>query len=337
MQSLFLLFALLFGTAPAVQPAVPNQGFFAGDDGTRLFYRIEGRGPETLVVVHGGPGNSLESVRLDFALLARGRRVIYYDQRGNGRSGLIDEPARLGIRHHIADLEALRRHFGLERLTLLGNSWGGLLISAYAVAHPDRVERLVLDASAPPARLYLDQLNDEFDRRGAERFSAQEQARLRFIWQPEYWRSAADSVAVCREFEHGVLRLYAFDPRADLRFHGDICSGPPEAVRRQQAVNQAIWQSMGDFDLRPAVARVTAPVLVIFGEADAIPAAASRDWAASYANARLLVIPRTGHLAHIERPDVFFPAVESFLAGGWPAGAESLRPSSAPSASTPAG
>src|ERR1044072_2460988 len=146
---LFLLLLLVAAPAPAQQ-----EGFVTTDDGVRLFYRIEGSGPQTLVVVHGGPGFSLESIRPDFALLARHRRLIYYDQRGNGRSSLIDDPAKLAVPHHIADLEAIRRHFGLERMTLIGNSWGGLLISAYAIAHPDRVERLVLDAPAPPTKAY---------------------------------------------------------------------------------------------------------------------------------------------------------------------------------------
>ena len=148
MRVLALLLALLLA-APAAA-ATAREGYVTTDDGVGLFYRIEGSGPQTLVVVHGGPGFSLESVRADFAPFARNRRVIYYDQRGNGRSSLIDDPAKLAWQHHVADLEAIRRHFRLRKMTLLGNSWGGLLISLYAAAHPDRVERLVLDSPAAP-------------------------------------------------------------------------------------------------------------------------------------------------------------------------------------------
>ena len=334
MKALLLLLSLLLAAgAPAAAPA-DREGYLAADDGTRIFYRIEGAGPETLVVVHGGPGNSMESIRPDLASLARGRRVIYYDQRGNGRSQLVGDD-RLGLDRHIADLEALRRHFGLERMSLLGNSWGGLLVSAYAAAHPDRVELLVLDASAPPARSYLEALGNEFGRRARIRMTADQQRRLRFVFDPANWMAADDPLAICHDFEMAVLRLYAFDPDAHLSFGGDLCAGSREAVRRQQVVNQAIWASMGDFDFRQAVASVRAPVLVVHGTADAVPAAASRDWAASFANARLLTVPRTGHLIHIERPEIFFPAVEAFLAGGWPDGAEAIRPRRAPSASEP--
>src|SRR5688572_30845329 len=121
MKLLIALVSLMLGAA---QPApAPNTGFITSDDGTRLFYRIEGEGTQTLVVVHGGPANSLESIRPDLAPLARGRRVIYYDQRGNGRSQLVEDDQGLALDRHIADLEALRRHFRLERMTLLGNSW----------------------------------------------------------------------------------------------------------------------------------------------------------------------------------------------------------------------
>lgn len=68
--------------------------------------------------------------------------------------------------------------------------------------------------------------------------------------------------------------------------------------------------------------RVTAPVLVLHGVADVIPEAGARDWAASYPNSRLLLMRRSGHLMHVEEPEIFFAAVETFLAGGWPAGAE---------------
>ena len=332
---LTLLMLLVGGAQPAGAAAGPAQapaqspttmpaehaGYFAGDDGTRLFYRVEGAGQQTLVVVHGGPGNSMESVRLDMAPLARGRRVIYYDQRGNGRSQLVEGDEQLALERHIADLEALRRHFGLERMTLLGNSWGGLLISAYAAAHPDRIERLILDAPAAPTIAQLNALNAEFDRRSRIRFRPEQRDRIARGLQDEAWFAAEDPVRNCREVMMGMLLLYQHDPEAELPIRGDVCAGPAEAVRRQRTVNQAIIRSLGDFDFRPGVRRVTAPVLVVYGESDAVPRQGAEDWAANYRDARLLVIAGSGHLAHIERPELFFPAVERFLGGQWPQGA----------------
>src|SRR5215207_4333902 len=146
--SLFFVALISFSVTSAAQE--PAEGYIVTPDKVKLFYKIEGTGTETLVVVHGGPGNSLESIRADFMPLAKGRRVIYYDQRGQGRSEIIKEGNKLGYQNHVADLEAVRQHFKLDKITLLGNSWGGLLVSLYAVVHPDKVERIVLHSPAPP-------------------------------------------------------------------------------------------------------------------------------------------------------------------------------------------
>ena len=97
----------------------------------------------------------------------------------------------------------------------------------------------------------------------------------------------------------------------------------------QQWVNREVWRSLGQFDVQPQLAKVTAPVLVIHGGADPIPVASSEAWATGYPNARLLLIEKSGHLSHVERPDVFFPAVETFLKGSFPAEAKKIeRPAS---------
>jgi proline iminopeptidase len=320
-KTLLVYLLLLVAAAPAV---AQQDGFVTVEDGVRLYYRIEGRGPETLVVVHGGPGFSLESVRADLAPLAAHRRVIYYDQRGNGRSSLVDDPAALAVPRHIADLDAIRRHFGLEKMALLGNSWGGLLISAYAAAHPDRVERLVLHAAASPTLDYMREMNGRVSARATERMTPAEQRRFGEIFQTGAWLSASDPIAMCTEFAHLIFLVYAFDPARALSFRGSLCAGSREVVRRSLWVNEAILRSFGEFDLRPQVRRVTAPVLVIHGVADVVPLAGARDWAASYPDARLLLMHRSGHLVHLEEPAAFFAAVEEFLAGRWPAAAETV-------------
>ena len=297
-----------------------REGFVTADDGKKLFFRVEGSGPETLVVVHGGPGNSMESVRPDFERLAKGRTVIYYDQRGNGRSDLVDDEDRVGITYQIADLDAVRRHFRIDKLTLLGNSWGGLLISAYAAAHPDRVERLILDDSAAPSIGQLQEMVEELDRRIEQRMSKADIRRLGQLMR--VWHESDNPMPSCQAFYSAVLIAYSFDPQQTPAHSGELCSGSAEALRRQQLVNKAIWRSMGEFDYRPLVASVKVPVLVVHGVADVTPVAASEDWAKSFPNARLLLIQRAGHLAHLEQPDIFFGAVEQFLKGEWPAGAE---------------
>ena len=145
-----LLFVFLSHAFAQPSAPAPREGYIRTADGVRLFYKVVGAGAETLVVVHGGPGNTLESIRADLEPLAKNRTVIYYDQRGGGQSELLRDAESLKISKHIEDLEAVRKHFGLEKMSLLGNSWGGLLVSFYAAAHPDRVERLILHSPADP-------------------------------------------------------------------------------------------------------------------------------------------------------------------------------------------
>jgi proline iminopeptidase len=310
----------------AVLNAQGEEGYIVTPDKVRIFYKIVGSGPETLVAVHGGPGNSLESIRPDFEPLAQGRRVIYYDQRGQGRSELITDGERLGYQRHVADLEAVREHFKLEKMNLIGNSWGGLLASLYAVEYPDRVNRMILDSPAGPIRGFLDDMEDEIGRRTAKIYTSAQLARARSIRVPEAWLKAKDPVAICREFFPFVLRVYTYAQSFDnISFKGDVCAGGPESVRLSRTVNAHVWRSLGDYNLMPKLGAVKAPVLVIHGVADVIPQRSSEFWAAGYPNARLLLIEKAGHLSHVERPDVFFPAVETFLKGGFPAEAKKVE------------
>lgn len=312
---LFLL-CLLLGT-PALARGAADEGYVVTDDGARLHYRVEGEGTETLVVVHGGPANSMESIRPDFGLGEKGRRVIFYDQRGNGGSSLDMDPAHLAIGRHIADLDAIRAHFGLKKMNLLGNSWGGLLVSYYAIAHPDRVARLVLHDPAPPARPWLEAMSDEIRRRSTL-LPEPERRAFNAAGDPLVWYYARDPVAVCRTFMTTLFRLYAFDPDNPGAARSDACAGGTEAVRRQLIVNKRIWAALPGYDLRPLLGGVTAPVLVIYGEADPVPRAAAEAWASGYPNARLLVIRRAGHLSHVEQPSAYFSALDAFLRGRWP-------------------
>jgi proline iminopeptidase len=323
-MALAFLLPLLFAAAqPAA--AVPSRGHIETPDGVRLFYKVVGRGPDTLVVVHGGPGNSLSSIEPDLAPLAAGRRIIYYDQRGGGRSDLVAEDEKLALAYHIADLDAVRAHFGLERMKLFGNSWGGLLAAAYAAAHPDRVERLVLQDSAPPNRAFMGQGADELADRARARLNPEQFRRFGQLFDPAHMVRSADPRADCLEWAAMLLPLMQADPGKPLGLRGDLCDGTEEAVRQQQRTNVRIWRQLGDYDLRPAMAGFKAPTLVIHGTADYLPLDGSRAWAASTPNGRLLIVPGAGHLVQAERPDIFFPALEAFLKGGWPADAKPVR------------
>ena len=325
----FIFFLIVFLCQASVDCLAqsPREGFITTSDGVRLFYKVVGSGAETLVAVHGGPGNSLNSILPDLEPLAKNRTVIYYDQRGNGRSDLIKDREKLSISKHIADLEAVRTHFKLEKMTLLGNSWGGLLIGYYAAAHPDRVERLVLHSPGPPTKVLLTEMDNENQRRLRRLYTEEELKRVSAVVNVQSWLKSPDPRAVCREFYKTLLPVYVSNVESMKLFKGDVCSGSEDAVRNQRLVMDQIWQSLGDFNLVPSLSVVKAPVLVIHGIADPIPVASSETWARAMPNARLLLIKEAGHIPQIEQPEIFFKAVETFLKGDFPAEAKKLQTS----------
>src|SRR5438034_6935161 len=135
-------------------------------NGVRLYTRRAGDGPP-VVVLHGGPGAHHDYLLPQYDRLAAdggsrgargGRALLYYDQRGGGRSPVArDTP--VGWREHVADLEALRSILGVERLTVCGYSWGGLLAVLYLLEHPAHVERLALVSPASITVAYRRELD----------------------------------------------------------------------------------------------------------------------------------------------------------------------------------
>ena len=266
------------------------------DRGVSLFERRVGEGPPA-VVLHGGPGADYGYLLPGFDALSVGRELVYYDQRGGGRSPVARDVA-VGWREHVADLEALRHLWDLERLAVLGYSWGGLLAQLFAPEHPDRVERLALVCPAPSWRA----ARDEFERRFAERTLAPELVAERLALRESGLRERDPRAYERRLFELAVVP-YFFDP-ARAR---DLT--PFRVVGRTQ---QEVWRSLGDYDLRPALRRLHVPAFVLHGEDDPIPIEASRE-SAALLGAEFHALDRCGHCPHVERLEDFRRLLDAFL------------------------
>ncbi len=279
-------------------------------DGVRLWYTTRGRGAP-IVVIHGGPGMDHQSLAADLAPLERTHRVIYYDQRGGGKSSLPSDSALLSIDRHVDDLEAVRRHLGLEKVTLLGHSFGPAIAALYAIKHPDRVERMIFLGPIPPrkATFFEDYGADMESRMTAEQTKRQNELQALFAEED------SDVVAVCREYwSIGTPPRVARSLPASV-VKSDFCTASPEAIRfGMTRTSEITFGSLGDWDWTADLRRVDAPTLVIHGEEDAIPMALVREWTTALPNAQLLRLPDTAHFPHAERPEIVFPAIETFLA-----------------------
>ncbi|HEX8695227.1 MAG TPA: alpha/beta hydrolase [Longimicrobium sp.] len=309
------------GSAPAPgmrAQATPAEGYLAGAAGGRIFYRVAGRGGDTVVVVHGGPGAGMGAVAPDLEPLERRHTLVYYDQRGGGRSELPQDTALLGPEHHLEDLDAVRRYFGLERMTLLAHSFGAVIAARYAMAHPGRVERMVFTGAVEPRRT-------DAAATAMAAFAHVDTARLHRLFTLMgriAGGEGGDAAEACREYE-AIAREGAAARGEPARWRGTACEMPPEALRYYMRYTARIGPNLfGQWDFTGQLGHVRAPLLVVYGGRDTAAVRAQRGWAAAVPDGRLLVVPGAGKGAHADRPEVFFPAVEEFLRGRWPAGAE---------------
>jgi pimeloyl-ACP methyl ester carboxylesterase len=124
--------------------------------------------------------------------------------------------------------------------------------------------------------------------------------------------------ALCRENRRVTLAAFVADPRDVAKLDLDSCRLANEQPEQQDRWWGALFGSMGDWDYRKDARALPVPRLVIQGEKDFIPVGGSREWVAGNPNARLLLIAGAGHFPHVEKHDIYFPAVERFLSGGWP-------------------
>ncbi len=265
--------------------------------GVQLLVRRSGQGPPTLVL-HGGPGAHHEYLLPQFDALAAGRELVYYDQRGGGRSP-VPRDTPVGWQEQVGDLEALRERLGLERLTLAGYSWGGLLALLYALEHRDRVERLALISPAPAWRAARERFEQTFSRRNLDPAFQEERKRLR-----ESGLRERDPAAFQQRIFELSVAPYFYDP-ARAR---DLT--PFRVTGRTQ---QEVWASLGDYDLRSRLPELKGiPSLVMHGESDPIPVEAASTTAGLLA-ATFHTLPKCGHVPYVEAFDAFKALLDGFL------------------------
>jgi proline iminopeptidase len=277
-----------------------NGTTFEGKSAT-IYYEVLGSGSATpLIVVNGGPGfdHTYEHVSSAWDVLAKKRRVIFYDQRGTGRS-----PSAKGQTYTLADqindLEDLRAHLGADRIELLGHSWGGYLVMAYAAQHPEHISHLIIVDSAAPKFKDTIFLFDNVFPEGTER-----QHSVSFA---EEMGDKGASDTDLREY----FSMLFYSPQNRDKF---LATVSPSVYRKD--INEAVEKDIERFDLNPEIRKFRFPTLVITGRYDmnVAPVVAYKIHQA-IPGSHFAVFERSGHLPFFEEPDAFVPVMEEFLAG----------------------
>lgn len=295
--------------APRAEAQKPTEGYIASTDSVRLFYRVVGHGRDTIIAIHGGPGVDLESIYGDFTSLAAKHVVIFYDQRGAGRSTLPRDTTVLTSAAQNADLDAVRRHFKIDRATLIAHSYGPLLAATYAIAHPDHMRAMVLLGAVPPRR------GDFWQRFGKTMNSRMDSVqRAKSADANRRLAAGKDIRQACKDYWAIALRPRLAEPESTFsQLHSDLCASDPAGIRfGLTTTNRLVMASYGNWDLRPSLGSLHVPTLIVHGEEDAIPIDLVAEWTA-IPGSRLVRVPHAAHMLYAERPDVVWPEVERFL------------------------
>jgi proline iminopeptidase len=298
-------------TYPAIRGLPTVEEFVPGADGARLFCRIVGSGNEPIVFVHGGPGLGIEDGGLDLEqIAANGFRFIECDERGGGRSTLVPRE-KLGLEYYVRDVEAIRLHFRLQRMNLIGLSWGTPIVARYAANYVRNVAKVVFLSPMPAT--------EESDhQRAAHWQSLMTKAELeqetalgkQILTAPD-----SEVAGLCRRFYAIDDRLYVADPEHLRRARGNFCSYSSSAIRAGVENADLVIALLGHWNWRSLLAEVKAPALVIEGEKSNVPLEQARMWAEWLPHARLLLIPDAGHQNWLDAPETVVRSISDFLRG----------------------
>jgi proline iminopeptidase len=260
-------------------------------------------GAPRLLVLHGGPGAHHDYLLPHFLDLADEFELIFYDQRGGGRSKT-DDPTPITWQTHVSDLESVVAELlGSSAPTLVSYSWGALLAMLYAIeASASRLSplpaRLALVDPAPISRAFRDRFEADF----ASRSKSPAILAMRAELAASGLRESDPSAYKQRTFELSVAGYFADAARAS-----DLTP-----FRVTGRVQTQVWESLGEFELAPKLATVEVPSLVIHGRQDPIPVESS-EAAARALHAELVVLDDCGHVPYVERRAALFDALRAFL------------------------
>jgi proline iminopeptidase len=296
---------------PALPEPTSIRTTFLGDGPSRLYVREVGHGPP-IAVLHGGPDFDHEYLLPELDRLADRFRLVYYDQRGRGRSFSGQDPESIPIETEIEDLDRVVTWTGSGSVALLGHSWGGLLAAEHSVRHADRVSHLILLNTAPVSHAGMLELGRAL---AASRSPEQAARRAELVTDPTYLSgdTEADAEYYRIHFAHALGRTVQLDHVIHQLRVGFTSEGIVAARRIEERLYAQTW-SRPDYDLSPELARSGIPTLLIHGDHDIVPLEIVRDIANAIPGSRLVVLEDCGHFAYLEQPEAVRSAITEFLA-----------------------
>jgi proline iminopeptidase len=289
-------------SARATAQQIPADGKFVRD-GIDLYYTVVGGSGDYVLVLSGGPGEEVRSMQGIADELGKKYRCIMFEQRGTGRSKLTKyDASTINLNAYIEDIEALRKQMQIDKLIVVGNSWGMMLALAYGGTYPDAVRAIVTIGSGPITGEYLEVM-------GANRNTRlwPSELEVREFWS-EPSRQTQDFERAQFESTRAMAAAYFYNRKAALQYAMEM--SPADFNFR---VVPAFLKAEGNFDLRPKLKAIKAPVLLLQGRQDLAGEANICEAHLLIKNSTLTFINKCGHMPWLEQPEQTWKIVNEFL------------------------
>lgn len=305
-------------------PAPPGVRFWDLPTGSRIAYvhvpAAVKAGPTPVIFLHGGPGTPGEGVPTGGReLAADGFDVYSYDQLGAGRSTRLRDVTGYTVARQVADLEAIRRTLGADRIILVGQSWGGSLAAQYLAAHGEHVAKAVFTS---PGALWGRQYPGSSAGEPWNRLSPAQKARL------DRLNSAPRIIAasLLLQINPGAAHALVGDREVDHWMHevalqgkdSTSCEGaPPTTAHDNPQGFYSNQMTVRDFerlpDPRPRLRTLRVPSLIMRGECDFIKPAVTAEYQHTLAGSEAVTVKGAGHSISGEQPGRYTAVLRAFL------------------------
>lgn len=275
---------------------------------TEIYFDIEGAGlvidgdrmkeKPVAFLVHGGPGVDHTSYKTGLSDLSKKMQLVYFDHRGQGRSARGPKETYT-MENNVEDMEALRQYLGLDKIVVIGASYGGMVALSYAVRYPEKVSHLIVMATVPDYR-FLEKAKQFIAKKGTE--DQKEYAEI-------LWSGKFKDEAQLLEYFQVMAPLYSltYDPKVSAKTWN-------RTIYSVDAINQAFGGFLRTYNVLPQLHKITAPTLVIGARHDWIcPPEFSSEIAAAIPNSDLRIFENSGHLIRADEPQALLDAIAGFI------------------------
>jgi proline iminopeptidase len=317
----FLLFAACASAcfAQSTQSSLyPIQEGFVDSHGALIYYEVVGRGAP-LMIVHGGPGASHDYFLPYLLPLMRSNKLVFIDERGSGKSSKVDDPKQYNMANMVEDIEAVRLTLGLGRISLLGHSFGGALVQAYAFKYQKNLSHLILGSTFASTRELneaLARMKANMDPKDRERLNALEAAGL--FGKGEIWEHGRYPEEYAKLAWGKGYFPFIYDNNPDPTYD-PVSSNTSTAWD----VYREMWGSDGEFivdgnlkevEYVDRLSEIKVPTLIIVGEHDESDPKMSNEMHEKISGSQLVILPKSGHMTFVDQPEMFLKAVRDFVA-----------------------